>query len=103
MSTQMTMRTAAIPRYGPRMSPRSRSFACTSSEPIPSISSSGVSPGRMSTAPMSTPMLAPTGLKHWARLSRWVALPRGPIARTNGLAEATCWNRPTCCASRECC
>ena len=43
----------------------------------------------MSTAPSSTPMLAPTGLKAWARLSRCVALPSGPIAITKGLADVS--------------
>ena len=51
--------------------------------------SSGVRLGRMSTAPMSTPRLAPTGLNDCARLSRWVALASSPIAMTKGLAEVS--------------
>jgi hypothetical protein len=50
---------------------------------------SGVSCGRMRTAPSRTPTFAPTGLKDWARLSRWVALPSGPIAITNGFADVS--------------
>ena len=34
-------------------------------------------------------MFAPTGLKAWARFSRWVALSSGPIAMTKGLAEVS--------------
>ena len=54
----------------------------------------------MSTAPSSTPMFAPTGLKAWARLSRWVALPSGPIAITNGLADVSRIDSPAASTKR---
>ena len=56
--------------------------------------------GRMSTAPSSTPMFAPTGLNAWARLSRWVALSSGPIAITNGLADVSRIDSPAASTKR---
>jgi hypothetical protein len=53
------------------------------------LAASDVIWGRMTTAPSSTPMFAPTGLNDCARLSRCVALCSGPIAMTNGLAEVS--------------
>jgi len=58
------------------------------------LAGSGVRFGRISTAPSSTPMFAPTGLNACARFSRWVALSSGPIAIANGFAEVSRIDRP---------
>ena len=50
--------------------------------------------GKTRTAASRTPRLVPSGLNDCARLSRLVAVPSGPIAMANGLAEVSRTERP---------
>jgi hypothetical protein len=90
-----------MPRYGGSTRARSRSWlARSSSGDMMTFDASEVSDGRMSSAPSSTPMFAPTGLNAWARLSRCVAEFSGPIAMTNGLAEVSRIDKPAASTKR---
>src|ERR1700730_7090625 len=54
--------------------------------------------GRTEGGARKTPMLVPTGLKAWARFSRRVALPSGPMEMMKGFAEVSRIDSPAASA-----